>query len=159
MRRAQASLAKRSPEVADRIDELGGLRPAERARLERFAKAFDRIDASAYSQLADVVVDDDVGAAQQAALELLGNGPRRAAVRAAVGSFVDAATVAYSRRTSLTDTFLLNQSLPDRAEDRVRFLATVERAVVGLILWDELDEASLGALIGRWAPFVEAASA
>ena len=137
------------------MSDLAGLRPAERQRLERFARAFDRIDAGAYIQLADVVLDGEVAAAQDAALRLIGNGPRRAAVRAAVESFVDAATVAYSRRTSLTDTFLLNQSLPDRAEDRVRFLATVERAVVGLILWDELDDASLAALIGRWAAYVE----
>ena len=124
--------------MADRVADLAGLRPAERRRLERFARAFERIDA-----------------AEAAALELIGTGPRRAGVRAAVESFIDAATVAYSNRTSLTDTFLLNQSLPDRAEDRVRFLSTVERAVVGLILWDELEDAHVGALIGRWAPFVE----
>ena len=141
--------------MADRIADLAGLRPAERQRLERFAKAFDRIDAGAYIQLADVVLDQEIEPAQEAALRLIGNGPRRAAVRAAVESFIDAATVAYSNRTSLTDTFLLNQSLPDRAEDRVRFLATVERAVVGLIIWDELDDSHLAALIGRWAPFVE----
>jgi hypothetical protein len=56
---------------------------------------------------------------------------------------------------SLTDTFLLFQSLPDRAEDRVRFLATVERAVVGLILWDELGEDDLAALLGPWSAVVE----
>ena len=117
--------------------------------------AFDRIDARAYIQLADVGVGPEIDAAEAAALQLIGSGPRRDAVRAAVESFIDAATLAYSNRTSLTDTFLLNQSLPDRAEDRVRFLSTVERAVVGLILWDELDDAQLGALIGRWAPYVE----
>jgi hypothetical protein len=141
--------------VADRVADLAGLRPAERQRLERFAQAFDRIDAGAYIQLADVAVGPEVDAAEQAALDLLGSGPRRAAVRAAVETFIDAATTAYSNRMSLTDTFLLNQSLPDRAEDRVRFLSTVERAVVGLVLWDELDDGHLGALIGRWAPYVE----
>jgi hypothetical protein len=141
--------------VADRIADLAGLRPSERQRLEQFARAFDRIDAGAYIQLADASVGPEIDAAQGAALRLIGSGPRRAAVRAAVESFIDAATLAYSNRTSLTDTFLLNQSLPDRAEDRVRFLSTVERAVVGLILWDQLDDAHLGALIGRWAPYVE----
>jgi hypothetical protein len=141
--------------VADRIADLAGLRAAERQRLERFARAFDRIDAGAYIQLADVGVGPEIDGAEAAALELIGSGPRRAAVRAAVESFIDAATVAYSHRASLTDTFLMNQSLPDRAEDRVRFLSSVERAVVGLILWDELDDAHVGALVGRWAPFVE----
>jgi hypothetical protein len=141
--------------LGDHSAELQGLRPAERERLERFAAAFDRIDAATYIQLADVVGDDDVRVAQGAARQLIGSGPRLASVRAAIGSFIDAATVAYSRRTSLTDTFLLNQSLPDRAEDRARFAASVERAVVGLILWDELEDEDLATLIGRWAPFVE----
>ena len=141
--------------MADRIADLAGLRPAERQRLERFARAFERIDAGAYIQLADVGTGPEIDVAEAAALERLGSGPRRAAVRAAVESFIDAATLAYSNRTSLTDTFLLNQSLPDRAEDRIRFLSTVERAVVGLILWDQLDDEHVGALIGRWAPYVE----
>jgi hypothetical protein len=85
----------------------------------------------------------------------LGKAAARDAIRAAVNAFIDEGTRAYARRTSLTDTFLLFQSLPDRAEDRVRFLATVERAVVGLILWDELDEDTRSALIGPWAAVVE----
>ena len=64
--------------------------------------------------------------------------------------FVDEAAQAYSRRPTLTDTLFMFRSLPDRAEDRVRFLASVERAVVGLILWDELSEPSRTALIGLW---------
>lgn len=141
--------------MPDRDAVLAKLRPAERRRLDRFAQAFDRIDASGYAQLADGADRDGIRAAEQAALEAIGTGERREVVRAAVAAFVDASTVAYSRRTSLTDTFLLNQSLPDRAEDRARLAASVERAVVGLILWDELPDAALGALIGRWAPFVE----
>src|SRR5215211_7714744 len=109
-----------------RADALSALRPDERARLDRFAAIFDRIDAAAYIQLAEVVEDDEVRAAQEAARELIGRGPRLAAVRAAIASFIDAATIAYSRRTSLTDTFLLNQSLPDRPDDRARFAASVE---------------------------------
>jgi hypothetical protein len=141
--------------VPDRIDRLAGLRPAERARLERFAAAFERIDASQYPSFTEIAPPTGVGAAQERASELLGGGSRRQAVRAAVEAFVDAGTQAYSRRMSLTDTFLLFQSLPDRAEDRVRFLATVERAVVGLILWDELDPDERAALLGPWSGFVE----
>jgi hypothetical protein len=143
--------------MADRDAALEKLRPAERQRLDRFAQQFDRIDAGAYSQLAEIGNGDRLDRAQQAALELLGTGERRDAVRSAVKAFVEAASIAYSRRTSLTDTFLLNQSLPDRAEDRARFAAGVERAVVGLVLWDELSEEELGTLIGRWAPFVDEA--
>jgi hypothetical protein len=141
--------------VADLIDDLKGVRPEERARLERFALAFERVNASSYPLFTEVNLSPEVEAAQGRALEVIGTGSRRNAIRAAVDAFVDHATTAYSNRTTLTDTFLMNQSLPDRAEDRVRFLATVERAVVALILWDELDEDDQAALVGPWGAFVD----
>ena len=143
--------------MADPTAALAGLRPQERQRLEAFAQAFDRLDASSYPMFAEQVVSDDVFAAQDRALELLGSGSRKSAVRAAIDAFVDAGTQAYSRRMTLTDTFLLYQSLPDRAEDRVKFLTTVERAVVGLILWDELDADDRAALLGPWGALLDAA--
>jgi hypothetical protein len=142
--------------MADRIAALAGLRPEERKRLEQFASAFERLDASSYPMFAEQVVSDDVFAAQERALQLLGSGARKSAVRAAIDAFVDAGTRAYSERMSLTDTFLLYQSLPDRAEDRVKFLTTVERAVVGLILWDDLDGDERAALLGPWSAFLDA---
>jgi hypothetical protein len=136
------------------LDALDGLRPAERDRLEAFAAVFDRLDAGSYSTFTEIVEAEDVPAAREHAIARIGTGPRRATVRAAVAAFVDAATVAYSRRLALPDTFLLFQSLPDRAEDRVRFLGSVERAVVGLILWDELEDEDRIALLGPWGPSV-----
>jgi hypothetical protein len=141
--------------VANLIDPLRGLRPEERERLDRFARAFERVDASSYPLFTEAFVSDEVRAAQDRALELVGTGPRRSAVRAAVDAFVDHGTRAYSERMSLTDTFLLFQSLPDRADDRVRFLATVERAVVALILWDELSSDEQAALLGPWSGFID----
>ena len=141
--------------MADRPAALAGLRPAEQKRLEGFALAFDRLDASSYPLFSEQTVSDDVFAAQEHALELLGSGARKSAVRAAIDAFVDAGTRAYSGRMSLTDTFLLYQSLPDRAEDRVKFLTTVERAVVGLILWDELEGDDRAALLGPWGAFLD----
>jgi hypothetical protein len=133
---------------------LDGLQPAERDRLEAFAAVFDRLDARSYSTFTETVESGDVTEAKARALALIGSGPRRDAVRAAVAAFIDAATIAYSRRLSLPDTLLLFQSLPDRAEDRVRFLGSVERAIVALILWDELDDVDRVALLGAWAPSV-----
>jgi len=144
--------------MADRLDDLAGLTNTERGRLERFAEAFERVDASSYPQFTEVVVSDETRAAQERAVALVGSGRRRDAVRAAIGAFVDEGSRAYSRRMTLTDTFLLFQSLPDRAEDRVRFLATVERAVVALILWDELDPDDRAALLGPWGAVVEGES-
>ena len=141
--------------MPDVMDALAALRPDERARLQHFARAFELVDASSYSTLAEYPDQPAVDRAQAAALERVGAGARRDAIRAAVRAFVDEATVAYSRRTSLPDTVLLFQSLPDRAEDRVRFLASVERAVVGIILWDELAPDDLAALLGPWSPRID----
>ena len=135
--------------MAGSTDPLAGLRPEERERLDRFSVAFERLDASQYVTFAELPTPE-VEAAEAEAAGLLGTRPRRDAVKAAVAAFVDEATRAYSRRPTLTDTLLMFQSLPDRAEDRVRFLASVERAVVALILWDELSEQSRAALLGLW---------
>ena len=135
--------------MPDAANPLAGLRPEERERLNRFSLAFERVDASQYITFAEVPTAD-VEAAEAEAMALLGAGPRHDAVKAAIAAFIDEATQAYSRRPTLTDTFLMFRSLPDRAEDRVRFLGSVEHAVVALILWDELSESSRVALLGRW---------
>ena len=137
------------------MDALAALRPAERARLDRFANAFERIGSGGYATLTETAPTDAVRQAQDRALERIGTGSRKDAVRAAVAAFVDHASWAYSNRPSLTDTFLLNQSLGDRADDRVRFLQTIERAVVALILWDELDADDQAALLGPWSSVIE----
>ena len=140
--------------MTDVLDALAALSAEERRRLEHFAQAFDRLDAGSYAMFAARPDEAAVEAAQLEAIAHIASGRRREAVRAAVKAFVDEATVAYSRRFALPDTVLLYQSLPDRADDRVRFLASVERAVVGLILWDELDDEILATLIGPWSAFV-----
>ena len=136
--------------MSERIDELAGLRPRERERLEQFALAFERIDASQYVTFAEVPSPEDVDPAEAEATRLLGYGSRHDAVKAAVQAFMDEAAQAYSRRPTLTDTLFMFRSLPDRAEDRVRFLASLERAVVALILWNELTDRSRVALLGLW---------
>ena len=141
--------------MPDLIDRLGGLRPDERRRLEAFAEVFEHIDASQYVTFADVPSPEDVEPTETEASRLLGARTRHDAVKAAVGAFIDEATLAYSRRPTLTDTLFMFRSLPDRAEDRVRFLASVERAVVALILWDDMGERSRVALLGLWGGIVD----
>lgn len=138
-----------------------GLRPAgSDERLRRFATEFERLDASAYATFATVTEGDpEVERAAAAAAAVIGRGPRRAAVREAVDSFRDWAARAYSSRLVQTDTVLLFQSLADRAEDRVRFVASLERAVVALILWDELGPDDRLALLGPWQTMAERAAA
>jgi hypothetical protein len=132
------------------------LTPAEAARLDAFAARFDRLSASEYYMFAaEGASPERVREAMATASETLGSGSRRRAVSAAVSRFADSATRAYSRRISLPDTILLYQSLPDRPEDRVRFLASLERAVVAIILGDRLDEEDRSVLLGPWAELVE----
>jgi hypothetical protein len=140
-------------------DAFAGLAPEERARLDAFGRAFERVGVPEYSTFTEVVPSDRLGEAQQRALDVLGTGARRRAVRAAMERFVDYATQAYSSRPTLTDTFLMFRSVPDRADDRLRFLATVERAVVAVVLWDELDELDRAVLLGPWGRFIDAGAA
>ncbi|MCI0346048.1 MAG: hypothetical protein L0221_11495 [Chloroflexi bacterium] len=144
-----------SATLEDALDRLP--RPA-RERLARFAAEFEMLDAREYTLFGTVPEDiEALERAMAAADAALGLGSRREAVRAAVSAFVDAASIGYSNRLALPDTLLLFQSLADRAEDRVRLIASLERAVVALALWDELDSADLGALIGPWAEVTERA--
>jgi hypothetical protein len=133
------------------VTDRAALGADERQRLDEFATVFDHLDASIYATLADAGDAAAVERAQADAVVRLGRGARRDAVRSAIEAFTDQATIAYARRMSLTDTLMLFQSLPDRAEDRVRFLRSVERAVVAVILWDELPEPDRDALLGPWA--------
>jgi len=129
-------------------DELPG---GASDRLERFAAAFERLNAGQYVLYATPVEGDDrVRDAMAAADAAMGAGARRTAVTETVGAFLDWAARAYSNRLVQTDTVFLFQSLPDRPDDRVRFAASLERAVVAVILWDELMPESRDALLGPW---------
>jgi hypothetical protein len=140
------------------VTSPGSLPRGSGARLDRFAAVFERLDAGGYSLFATAAeVDDDVRRAMAAADAAIGSGPRRAAIRDAVASFRDFAARAYSSRLVQTDTVFLFQSLADRPDDRVRFAASLERAVIALILWDELPPDDRAILLGPWASMVERA--
>ena len=133
-------------------DPLDDLPPGARERLDRFAEAFGRLSANEYVLYATGSHDDPGLAAARAAVDAaLASATRRAAVRTAVETFTDWAAQAYSRRLPATDTIMLYQSLPDRAEDRVRLLQGLERAVIALILWDEIPDELRETLLGAWA--------
>lgn len=132
-------------------DPLDNLPLGARARLDRFAEAFGRLSANEYVLYAAGSPDDPGLAAARAAVgAALASATRRAAVRTAVETFTDWAAQAYSRRLPATDTIMLYQSLPDRAEDRVRLLQGLERAVIAIILWDEIDPELRDTMLGPW---------
>jgi hypothetical protein len=140
--------------MPDLVEELSGLRPVERARLEHFAQAFERIDASEYATFSDAG-RAEAAAAEANASRLIGHGPRRAAVKAVIRAFTDRVSRAYSERLTVQSLFLGSTGLPDRPDDRIRLLASVERVVVALVLWDELDEDDRSVLVGPWLALVD----
>ncbi len=129
----------------------------EQERLARFAAAFERLGASDYALFASPGTDEHTRRATDAAETAIGSGPRRQAVRSAVGEFTDWAARGYAHGQGLPGTSHLQQSFPDRADDRVRFLASLEHAILAVILWEELREEELGALLGPWAEIVDQA--
>lgn len=140
------------------MTEPTSLPPASENRLARFAAAFERLDAGTYATLAtDASGDPEIERAMAAADAVIGQGPWRATVRTAVDRFRDWAARAYSSRLVQTDTVFLFQSLADRPDDRVRFAASLERAVIAVVLWDELDLDARDALLGPWQAIAERA--
>jgi hypothetical protein len=140
--------------VGDRLD------PQARRRLDRFAGAFDRIDAHDYIQFA-IVPGSTLSMAQAEAdvLRLLGTGPRRDATRSVISTFIDAAGMAYASHLALPQYLLLNDAVADRPDDRQRFLKALERAIAALVLWDDLTEDDRDVLAGPWGNLVEQAAA
>ena len=136
-------------------DDYAGLSSRERQRLERFAAEFEDIDPADYEQFAGTASSpDDVSAAQDAVNRVIGSGSRRAAIKHAVQAFTEAADLQVSRRFRAVDLLFGSRSFPSRPEDRTRLLASIERAVAAVIVWDELTDDERAALVGPWAQVV-----
>ena len=129
-----------------------------RDRLARFAEALEGINANDYALFAATpLVPVAATRAHLAADEQLGRGARRDAAATAVDEFRDFATTAYARR--LTAVPLLGiRSVSGTAADRLRFLRSLESAVIALILRDELEPADREELLGPWAELAEPAA-
>jgi hypothetical protein len=153
--------------MGDPIVDHAALRPAERARLDALAHAIDRLDAYACRQFTDQFVTEEVRAAQERAIELIGHDSRQWAIQAAVDALTAAGTRAYvdlPAPQQKSPWYLggvigiamgRNQARRDQAADRIRFLATIDRAVVALILWDELEPFDRPALVGPWGAYLD----
>lgn len=135
----------------------GRLSAREEERLGRFAAAFEHVGAREYAMLASPLDDEATHSAMRLADEALGQGRRRQAVREAVAEFHGWAAHAYSKGQGLPGVTYLDHSIPGRPQDRVHFLASLERALLAVVLWDDLSDDDLGALLGPWGPFVESA--
>ena len=141
-------------------DDYAGLSSTERQRLERFAAEFEDVDPADYEQFAGTASSpEDVSAAEEAANRMIGSGSRRTAIKQAVRAFTDAADLQVARRFRAVDLLFGSRAFPSRPEDRTRLLASIERAVAAVIVWDELTDEERAALVGPWSMVVDRALA
>ena len=82
---------------------------------------------------------------------LIGDGPRRAGILAALAEFRDFAVRSATAALGGANAVLLTRTNPSSPEERVRFLASLELAVVVVLLWDEIEEDERHDLLGPWA--------
>lgn len=145
-----------TPPASDPIDRLS---PGARDRLDRFADAFQLLDSDLYTVFAASSHDpEDRMAALARVQELIGHGPRREGVLAALSEFREFAVRSATEALGGSNAALLTRTNVATAEDRVRFLASLELAVVTVILWDEIEPEERSQLLGPWEEMAEQAS-
>ena len=122
-----------------------------RRRLDRFASAFQQLGTDVYPAFAAASQDvDERRDALDRVQELIGHGARREGVLAALKEFREYAVYAATNALSGYQAALLTRPNASSAEDRVRFLASLELAVVAVILWDEIEPDERESLLGPW---------
>ena len=140
------------------VDPLDRLSAGSRARLDRFATAFQLLDSDLYTAFAASSHDaDERRSALERVQELIGQGPRREGVLAALVEFREFAVRSATEAISGSNAALFTRTNVATAEDRVRFLASLELAGVVVLLWDEIDEDERHDLLGPWAEMAIAA--
>jgi len=137
--------------MAGSRDAIERLPAAARDRLDRFASAFQELDSTMYGAFAAASHDPDERlAALERVQELIGRGARREGVLAALAEFREFAVRAASEALGGYHSALLTRSNASSPEERVRFLASLELAVVTVILWDEIDPEERESFLGPW---------
>lgn len=133
------------------LDGADLLPARSRDRLDRFAAAFQSLDTDVYSAFSAASLDpDERRDALVHVQELIGQGPRRAGVLAALGQFREYAVWSATNALGGYHSALLTRSNAASAEERLRFLASLELAVVTVILWDEIEPDEREAMLGPW---------
>lgn len=146
--------------MAGSSNPLDSLSRLERDRLDRFAAAFQALDIDVYSAFSAASLDpDERREALIRAQELIGHGARRAGVLAALSQFREYAVWSATNALGGYHSALLTRSNSASAEERVRFLASLELAVVTVILWDEIEPDEREALLGPWSQMAARAAA
>ncbi|MCI0583288.1 MAG: hypothetical protein L0227_10445 [Chloroflexi bacterium] len=145
---------------ADAHDPIGLLPAEARRRLDRFATAFQGLDSEVYAAFAAASHDaDERLAALDRIQELIGPGPRRAGVLAALAEFREFAVRSATDALGGFNSVLLTRANASSPGERVRFLASLELAVATVILWDELEPDEREDLLGPWLEMATRAAA
>ena len=132
--------------------DLDTLPAAALGRLDRFAAAFELLESETYPAFAAASHDPVERAdALVRAQELIGSGARRAGVLAALGEFREFAVRSATLALGGANSVLLTRVNASSPEDRLRFLASLELAVVAVVLWDEIEPDERDQLLGPWA--------
>ena len=132
-------------------DPLELLSPGARRRRDRCADAFPQLNSEVYASFAAASLDPDerreaLGRVQ----ELIGQGSRRAGVLAALAEFREFAVRAAASGLAGYESALATRSNVSSPEERVKFLASLELAVVAVVLWDEIEADERSDLLGPW---------
>jgi len=146
--------------TAEGRDQIGLLPAAARRRLDRFATAFQGLDSEVYAAFAAASHDPDERLEALARIqELIGPGPRRAGVLAALAEFREFAVRSATDALGGFNSVLLTRANSSSPEERVRFLASLELAVATVILWDEIEPDEREDLLGPWSEMATRAAA
>ena len=143
----------------DRGDAIDTLPRMARDRLDRFAAAFQNLDTDVYTAFSAASMDpEERHEALAHVQELIGRGPRRAGVLAALADFREYAVWSATNALGGYHSALLTRSNSASAEERVQFLASLELAVVTVILWDEIPPEERDQMLGPWLQMATAAA-
>jgi hypothetical protein len=139
-------------------DPIDALPQAALDRLDRFADAFHLLDSGLYPAFTAASHDaDERLVALDRIQDLIGAGSRRAGILAALAEFRAFAVRSATAALGGANAVLLTRTNPSSPEERVRFLASLELAVVVVLLWDEIEENERNDLLGPWTEMAVAA--
>jgi hypothetical protein len=141
-------------------DGYEALPRADRARLDRFGRAFDDLFAADFGTFASDGGPDDVVEAIESAAWARCSGARRAAIERAAAAFEEQLVLAYNRSAPIPmfpvgNTVLYPSSR--RPQDWVRLVASLRRAVLAVAAWAQLTDDERVVLLGGWGRLAEQA--
>jgi hypothetical protein len=134
-----------------KADPLDGLPPEARARLETFGRAVERLHIDDLALYAVRTHQPGHRRAVEAAAMIAAEAGLTGTIETARTAMTEFIAREYASAQLRTSWLGLNSSPSlGPADDRVRVLRSISDAVTALVLWDRLDAADRGELLGVW---------